>query len=198
MKNKDLYNQKNKKELLKDLELISYQEGQYQISSKIGHKIPKTRTNPTSEEELYNILKIQREIGKAAEEATIEFEKNRLGNLGVKEQVLDRINRKSKTDTGAGYDIDSFEGGTVGMSFDRFIEVKATTGNYPVFYWSENEREKAKEYGDKYFIYIWINFGKADQRLVEPIQNPYRQIVEENYEKVKEIVTWKVIWDERS
>ena len=91
--------------------------------------------------------------------------------------------------------LDSFENATVGMNFDRFIEVKATTGNYPVFYWSENEKLKAKEYGDKYFIYIWINFVKREQRLIEPIQNPYHQIVEENYEKVEAIVTWRVTWD---
>ena len=144
---------------------------------------------------MYNILKIQREVGKKAEYETIEFEKNRLRDLGIKEQVLDRINRKSETDTSAGYDIDSFEGPIVGINFDRFIEVKATTGNYPVFYWSENEKEKAKKYGEKYFIYIWVNFGKPEQQLVEPIQNPYHQIVEENYEKVKEIPTWRVTWD---
>lgn len=196
-KEKDKIN-KNVLEILKDLQLISYQRGQYQIASKIGHKMPKTQTNPTSEEELYNILKIQREIGKKAEYATIDFEMDRLRKLGVKEQVLGRINRISETDTSAGYDIDSFEGPTVGINFDRFIEVKATTGNYPVFYWSENEKEKAKKYGEKYFIYIWINFGKPEQQLIEPIQNPYRQIVEENYEKVKEISTWRVIWDKKN
>ena len=81
------------------------------------------------------------------------------------------------------------------MNFDRFIEVKATTGDYPVFYWSENEKEKAKKYGEKYFIYIWINFGKEEQELIDPIQNPYKQIIEENYEKVKEISTYRVRWD---
>jgi hypothetical protein len=196
-KEKDKIN-KNVLELLKDLGLISYQRGQYQISSKIGYDMPKTRTNPTSEEELYNILKIQREIGKKAEHATIDFEKDRLRKLGVKEHVLGRINRISEIDTSAGYDIDSFEGPTVGINFDRFIEVKATTGNYPVFYWSENEKENAKKYGEKYFIYIWINFGKPEQELLKPIQNPYRQIVEENYEKVKEISTWRITWDKRN
>jgi len=189
---------KNVFELLKDLGLIAYERGQYQITSKIGHKIPKTRTNHiVSEEQLYKRLKDQTENGKKAELKTIEFEKDRLRELGVKEQVLDRITRISETNVGAGYDIDSFEGPTVGINFDRFIEVKATTLDYPVFYWSENEKEKAKKYGEKYFIYIWINFGKPEEKLIKPIQNPYKQIIEENYEKVKEISTLKVIWDKQ-
>ena len=186
---------KNFFELLRDLELISYENGGHKISSKIGGKIPKTQTKPTSEEELYDILEIQRKNGKKAEEATIEWERKRLRVLGVKESVLDRINRKSMTSVGAGYDIDSFDNAKIGMDFDRFIEVKATTGSYPEFYWSENERAKAKELGDKYFIYIWINFGKPEQQLTKPIQNPYQKIVLENYKKITEIVTWRVRWD---
>ena len=186
---------KNVLELLKDVGLISYKKGQHQIASKIGHRIPRTRTVPTSEEQLHDILKNQIENGKKAEIMTIEFEKNRLRKQGVKEQILDRITRISKKNVSAGYDIDSFNGPTVGVNFDRFIEVKATTGDYPVFYWSENEKEKAKKYGEKYFIYIWINFGKEEQELIDPIQNPYKQIIEENYEKVKEISTYRVTWD---
>ena len=189
---------RNVRELLKELGLILYEQGQYQVSPKIGTHIPNKRKKPISEEELYKILEIQRRIGKEAEEATVEWERKRLRKLGVKESVLGRIYRKSKIEAGAGYDIDSFDNAKIGLDFDRFIEVKATTGENPVFYWSENEREKAKELGDRYFIYIWINFGKPDQRLIEPIQNPYRQIVEEKYEKVREIVTWEVFWDEKN
>ncbi len=188
---------KNVFDLLRDLGLISYQKGQHQIASKIGHRIPKTRTNFGTEEELYERLENQRENGKKAELRTIEFEKERLRELGVKEQVLDRITRISETNVGAGYDINSFDGPKIGINFDRFIEVKATTLDYPVFYWSENEKEKAKKYGKRYFIYIWINFGKPEQQLIEPIQNPYKQIIEENYEKVKEISTLRVIWDKQ-
>ena len=188
---------KNILELMKEVDLISYKCGEYKISSKIGHSIPNKRRRPISENELYKILEIQRKNGEKSEEATIEKERTRLRNLGVKESVLDRINRKSKEDSSAGYDIDSFNNAEIGMDFDRFIEVKSTTGDYPIFYWSENEREKARELGDKYFIYIWINFGKSEQRLIEPIQNPYQQIVEKKHGKVKEIVTWEVAWDER-
>jgi len=189
---------KNILELLKEVDLISYKCGEYQISSKIGYIIPNKRRRPISENELYKILEIQRKNGKESEEATIEQERIRLRNLGVKESVLDRINRKSMSDSSAGYDIDSFDNAKIGMNFDRFIEVKSTTGDYPIFYWSENEREKARELGDKYFIYVWINFGKSEQRMIEPIQNPYQQIVEKKHGNVKEIVTWEVVWDEKN
>ena len=160
--------------------------------------IPNKRNKAVSEEDLYKILEIQRRIGKEAEEATVEWERKRLRDLGVKESVLDRICRKSKIEVDAGYDIDSFDNAKIGMNFDRFIEVKATTGGNPEFYWSENEIEKAKELGDRYFIYIWVNFGKPEQQLIEPIQNPYRQIIVEKYENVREIVTLQVFWDERN
>ena len=117
-------------------------------------------------------------------------------DLGVKQDISNRVERVSEHNTRAGFDVVSFNGKNISAKYDRFIEVKATTTNYPIFYWSENERAVAKEKGNEYFIYIYINFGKNDQRLVTPIKNPYHEIVEKKYERVHTITTWRIIWDE--
>ncbi len=186
--NKKIFN------LLKDLELIKFVNDQFEVSPKIISKIPKIRKTYVSEEELYEILQKQREVGQAAEELTVKYERERLRGLGVKEDIVDRITRKSKSNSSAGYDISSFDGVNIQGKYDRFIEVKATTSNYPVFYWSENERSVAEKYGDKYFIYLWINFGKTDQCLVSKIKNPFHELVEEKYDKITPITTWRVTW----
>jgi hypothetical protein len=62
------------------------------------------------------------------------------------------VRRVSEIDTGAGFDIESFEGL---RSFfpDRFIEVKSYQGN-PRFFWSQGEIAAAKELGEKYCLYL--------------------------------------------
>ena len=185
-------------DLLGELELIAYNNNTYEISEKVGSKILKVHPKPQSEEELLRVLARQREIGKKAEEETVEYEKERLRSLGVKQDLTDRVKRISKDNTRAGFDIESFNGLDVKAgNYDRFIEVKATTGSTPIFYWSENEISVAQNKGDAYFLYIYINFGKNDQRLVTPIKNPYHEIVEKKYERAHPITTWRIIWDEQ-
>jgi len=181
-------------ELLKELDLISFQKTKYEISSKISDKVKKPNAKPLSEKQLYDILKKQQEVGARAEQLTIESETKRLKNMGVEEIILKRISRKSKSDVSAGYDIDSFEGSKIGIKHDRFIEVKGTTSGYPVFYWSENERDAAQKLGEKYFIYVWTNIGKANEKLSSIIKNPHHEIVEKKYEKIQTITTWQIDW----
>ena len=97
-------------DLLKELELIAYNNNTYEISEKVGSKIPKVHPKPQSEEELLRILERQRETGKKAEEETVDYEKERLRNLGVKQDLIDRVKRISKDNTRAGFDIESFNG----------------------------------------------------------------------------------------
>ena len=139
----------------------------------------------------------QRKNGEEAEEMTVEWERKRLEVLGVRKAILDTVKRISTENVRAGYDIKSYEGPIVSTEYDRFIEVKATTSSSPVFYWSENERSVAKKVGEKYFIYIWTNWGKPEQKK-DPviIKNPYYEIVEKQYEQVHVIETWRVLWHE--
>lgn len=56
----------------------------------------------------------------------------------------------------------------------RYIEVKATTGKVGdvEFYYTENELEKAKDYGKDYFIYIVFEI-KSKNPKIWVIQNPF-------------------------
>jgi len=185
-------------ELLKELGLLSYQKEKYEISSKISDKVKKTNRKPMSEKELHELLTQQQKTGREAEDATIDSERKRLRDMGVEEVILKRISRRSEKNVSAGYDIDSFEGSKIGIKHDRFIEVKGTTSSHPIFYWSENEREVAQKLGERYFIYIWTNVGKVNQKLSSIIKNPYHEIVEKKYKKIEEIITWRINWHEDS
>ncbi len=64
------------------------------------------------------------------------------------------MRRISTLDAGAGFDIESFDGTSDDVSPNRFIEVKATTGDEIRFYWSSNEMNVAKR--KKMFTgFIW-------------------------------------------
>ena len=183
--------------LLTDLGLITIRNNEREIDGKVASRSPSIRTRRQTEEELWSVLDKQRKNGREAEMQTVAYEKKRLMDLGVKQDISNRVERVSEHNTRAGFDVVSFNGKNISAKYDRFIEVKATTTNYPIFYWSENERAVAKEKGDEYFIYIYINFGTEAQRLVTPIQNPYREIVEKNYEHVRPITTWRIVWNEK-
>ena len=150
-----------------------------------------------SEKEHWERLETQRKNGKKAEEKTVKHEKERL-KLDHKfdDETLEKVKRVSEDDTGLGYDIDSFNGDK--FFVDRYIEVKCTTGRYPIFYWSENEIKKAQELGNQYFIYLWINFGKEDERLLDPIQNPYHEIYENESIKREPKTVWRISLNEQN
>ena len=150
-----------------------------------------------SEKEHWERLETQRKNGKKAEEKTVKHEKERL-KLDHKfdDETLEKVKRVSEDDTGLGYDIDSFNGDK--FFVDRYIEVKCTTGGYPIFYWSENEIKKAQELGNQYFIYLWINFGKEDERLLPPIQDPYNKIFENDSIKKEPKTVWRISWNEQN
>ena len=190
--------EKNLLELLTDIDLISNKgdNKNNKISSKITNKVRKFNKTKISAEELYDILEKQKDTGNKAEIATMQYEEKRLRNLGIKKEIINQIQRTSITDVEAGYDIASFEKG--GIEHDRFIEVKGTTSSTANFYWSENELDISKKKGDKYFVYIWINVGKPNQELFSMIKNPFHEIIEKKYEKMQEIKTFRVYWDDQT
>jgi hypothetical protein len=87
-------------------------------------------------------------------------------------------------DTSAGFDIMSFETNRSTVH-DRFIEVKAYSGNIPYFYWSRNEVKVAGLKGDKYFLYL-VNLDEINNPGYVPtiIQNPATEVlVSDDWEK---------------
>lgn len=126
-----------------------------------------------SEQQLEQLLMENRKLGAQAENAVVEFEKQRLLKMGktIQSELVKRI---STINTAAGYDIESFDGTTDDVFPNRFIEVKATTGEDIRFYWTINEREVAKKKKKQYWIYVLTNFreDKPSESLPTTIQNP--------------------------
>ena len=181
------------RELFRDLKLIEDHDKQKRVAEQIVKYFPKKESAKLSEEELHKLLAKQIEIGSEAEEIAIKYEENRLRELG-KEELIAGITRVSKKNVSEGYDIASFNGDVITTVYDRFIEVKATTGESPYFYWSENEIEVAKEKQDKYFVYLYTNLRNEIKRKLTVIQNPYHEIFEKDFSDKKEISTWRIMW----
>jgi hypothetical protein len=103
----------------------------------------------TTEEELWSLLDVRRERGKAAEIFVQKFEKQRLNDAG-QANLSQLVERVSEHNVGAGYDI---------LSFDvngepRYIEVKSSTSGNVRFIWSAGERKQAENLGKAFWIYF--------------------------------------------
>lgn len=131
-----------------------------------------------TEEQLRKLIDADEELGRLAEDAVFKYERKRLLSLG-RIPEMDLVRRVSPLNASAGYDIESFNGDIPSFTNDRFIEVKASKQNKIRFYWSLNEYEKAKELGDKYWIYFLGDFKKNKTDIVPVmIRNPAKRIPE--------------------
>lgn len=132
-----------------------------------------------TDERLRQLLKEKQEVGDVAEELAEIYERNRLKNLDCMVEA-DCMRRISNIRVNAGFDIESFNGKSPGMAFDRFIEVKGSKQKNLRFFWSENEMAKAEELGEKYWIYFQGGIDLASKSAnAEPIlfQNPIVSIM---------------------
>lgn len=121
--------------------------------------------------QLKEILALQEKYGEEAEEFVLSFELKRLYKHPQKQE----IKRISKDFVNAGFDIESFDSED-SITNDRLIEVKSYNTNVK-FYWTKNEIETAKEFGDLYFLYL-IDRSKISVTDYSPhiIKNPYKNI----------------------
>jgi hypothetical protein len=108
--------------------------------------------------ELDELLRRRREQGTAAEEFILKYEQERLRKEGFGIEA-DAVTIISDIDVCAGFDIESFSGASDDLKPNRFIEVKSTSSDENVFFWSVNEFETAKELGSQYWIYHVANFS---------------------------------------
>ena len=95
-----------------------------------------------------------------------------------------KVQQISDEDSNAGYDIESFSRKAKNLeNFDKFIEVKGTTGEKFRFFWSKNEIKTARKKGNKYWIYFVTNVNKETRTgdIIEMIQDPFRKIDPLNY-----------------
>jgi len=113
-----------------------------------------------------------RKYGDRGEKIVMRAEIDRLmKEFGLSEkQAMKKVSQVSRKSDSYGYDILSVN--SDGSA--RYIEVKATTGKVGDvdFYYTENEYEKAKEYGRNYFIYIVYEI-KSIEPKIWIIRNPF-------------------------
>ena len=126
-------------------------------------------------------------LGLAAEQAVIIFEIKRLTDISV---LPNEIEHTSLENVLAGYDIKSLENYLDGNSnrIDRFIEVKAVSLADYKFYWSRNEMEIAKVFGEMYYLYllpvISNNIFDLENMIIK--RNPFKSIYLNELEWKKE------------
>lgn len=135
-------------------------------------------SNGISAQELDQALQINMKLANQAEEAVLEYERERLRSINRQAEAL-LVRRISQLDTKAGYDIESFDGDKPLFDYDRFIEVKSSYSSDLRFFWSENERRAAQEKGDRYWIYFVGGLSSQKARQIVPIliQNPATRLV---------------------
>ena len=101
----------------------------------------------------------QRKAGESAEQAVINYEKDKLNNAG-RPDLADMVKQVSKQSSDYGYDILSFEINN-GVAQEVHIEVKSAkmSNSYIEFFISENELNKFKN-DAAYKVYCLIRMGR--------------------------------------
>lgn len=145
------------------------------IESFLAEKNELYRCQGTSETDYQKLLERKAEIGLEAEHWVLRYESNRLNN----HRFRNKVTRISEENVGAGFDILSFSS-TSALVHDRFIEVKSVDCGRE-FFWTQNERNVARNLGNMYWIYLVDRNAKA-QSSYQPlmINDPYNTIVVAN------------------
>jgi len=168
-------------QLLIQTNVLSIRDGWYIVNDFYVEKVQSIRAlaNGISAEELEIILKRRKEIGGAAEFICLEFERERLIKVG-KTIHARMVEHTSRIDISAGYDIASFNGTSVLLDKDRFIEVKSSSASQVSFYWPKNEVKVANKLRDRYWIYFLKNFeiSKPYSKKPEMFQDPIKSILQ--------------------
>lgn len=161
-------------ELLVDIKFMSWDADKAVVKSDVTYVLSSIKHGQKiSKNSFAKILEQERIIGETAEKLTIESERERLISEG-RDDLAMIIHQVSDVDVGAGYDIISFDGKNSVYVHDRFIEVKGTSGDSDIFYWSKNEIDVAKKLGNRYWIYFWKYVGVSNKTAeLKKINNPY-------------------------
>ena len=173
-----------------DIGFVNYDGDVLRINPDMSNAVSmiKNRGRKTmTEEELLHMLQINKETGDAAENLTMEFERNRLDGEGLSDMGM-AIQRISTVDVAAGYDILSFDGKSSSYEHDRRIEVKGTRSIGDMFLWSEGEIEAAKKFRSTYWIYFWRNVGNNGLETLEMINDPYDRFWRRSNTKPRPVV----------
>lgn len=131
-----------------------------------------------TEEKLKALLQEKEEVGMLAERIVVDFERERLRRAGFVVEAS-CVKRVSHLRVNVGYDIESFDGQSSDLVFDRFIEVKGAKGRDVRFFWSANEIDVAQKLRNRYWIYFQGGVSlKAGTAKDDPVlfQDPHESI----------------------
>ena len=175
--------------MLYEIKLLQKEETKIFINQKFTKKIQKLTVGLSkgkiSQKQIDDSLKIMKKIGNLGEQIALEWEKQRLLKLNCKKEAQN-VEQISEEYANAGFDLRSFDGESDDLKYDRFIEVKSSTGSEFSIHWSHNEMEFAKKYPDNYWIYFIPKIDLLKQSSDEPIliPNPIKNIFKNNdYDK---------------
>lgn len=174
-----LYTNQKDLQLLLQVELIQEDKEIFYINPKYSQYFSwLISKRKMSYNELKEKMKINKEVGDIAEKIILTYEKNRLRNEENAKPESDLVQIIGGTDVTAGYDIESFDGKTRDLEYNRHIEVKGSTNEDLDFYWSTGEIEKAKEKEKNYWIYFvsGINIKNQTYKKIKKIQNPAKEV----------------------
>lgn len=122
-----------------------------------------------TEEKLKQYLKEKLEVGEIGEKLMLQLEQERLRSAGhlVEARCVRII---SGVRVNAGFDIESFDGASPDLVYDRLIEVKGAKGRDLRFFWSENEQKVAQRLGKQYWIYFQGGINSTNRTAkMEPL-----------------------------
>jgi hypothetical protein len=113
------------------------------------------------------------ELGFAAEQVVLEYEKARLGS-----KFAERVEHISADSPFACYDIRSVTVDESGVQ-ERYIEVKAVDPESLKFYWSKSEIDTAKVLRSRYFLYLlpYLQQGGFDTAALAIYCDPIRTLL---------------------
>lgn len=164
-----------------DVDMVKYSSGTktYLLMPEYADLFVSARdnTNLTSPILAENRAKAQQEIGRAAEDLILKYERRRLGA-----GYADKIDQVSLRNCAAGYDIRSISIGTSGRITPRLIEVKAVSPRSFRFHWTKNEVDVARALSHWYHLYLLPVNRKGQFELDEliVIPDPCRTVLSES------------------
>lgn len=137
----------------------------------------KNNANYISPALLEKNVEARNELGHAAEEQIVKYERQRIGT-----EYADRVDHVSMRNSAAGYDIQSVSIETNGQVIPRLIEVKAVSPRTFQFYWSKNEVTIARTLSHWYYLYLLpVNRkGQFNTDKLMVIPDPYNTILLED------------------
>ena len=163
---------------------LDHEAGTYTINSWFHREFVRALyAHGTTPDKLDNLIQDRAEIGLAAELQVFEHEREIVGHRNAAKVI-----HIAMENTNAGFDIASIRREKeTGQLCIRKIEVKAVSPKEWAFTLTRNEIRVATESKDAYFLYLVpVIEGKPEVTKMDVIQNPVREILDEDEWSIKE------------